>query len=70
MVAKEAIVMKSGKPVVFTEENGLAKWNYVSTGRENGKEIEILSGIKAGQNVIVSNNLQLAHDAPIIVLPQ
>lgn len=66
VVPKEAVVMRSGRPVVFTAEEGLAKWNYVVTGRENGREIEILEGLKEGQRLIISNNLQLAHDAPIV----
>jgi len=65
IVPKEAVVMRSGKAVVFTMEEGKAKWNYVVTGKDNGKEVEIKEGLKAGQKVITTNNLQLAHDAPI-----
>lgn len=68
IVPKEAVVIRSGKHVVFTAESGLAKWNYVTVGRENGKEIEILEGLKENQLVIITNNLQLAHDAQIKVL--
>lgn len=65
IVPKEAVVMRNGKAVAFTLEDGLAKWNYVTVGRENGKEVEIKNGLGAGQKVITSNNLQLAHDAPV-----
>ena len=65
IVPKEAVVIRSGKHVVFTAENGLAKWNYVTVGRENGNEIEIIEGLKENQSVIITNNLQLAHDAPV-----
>jgi membrane fusion protein (multidrug efflux system) len=65
VVPKDAVVMHDGRPVVFTEEQGLAKWHYVVTGRENGKEIEIKDGLKQDEKVIISNNLQLAHDAPV-----
>jgi hypothetical protein len=68
IVPKEAVVIRSGKHVVFTAERGLAKWNYVTVGRENGKEIEIIEGLKENQAVIITNNLQLAHDAPVKVL--
>lgn len=67
IVPKEAVVIRSGRAVVFTAEDGLAKWNYVNTGRENGKEVEILDGLTEGKAVIVTNNLQLAHDAPVSV---
>lgn len=67
VVSKSAIVIRSGRKVVFTEEKGLAKWNYVNTGLENNNEVEIIEGLKAGQKVIISNNLQLAHDSPLRV---
>lgn len=65
VVPKAAVVLRGGRPVVFTYENGLAKWNYVTTGLDNGREIEIVEGIKAGMEVITSNNLQISHDAPV-----
>lgn len=65
VVPKAAVVMRSGKAVVFTTEKGIAKWNYVITGRDNGKELEIKEGLAAGAKVIITNNLQLGHDAPV-----
>lgn len=68
VIPKTAIVIRSGKEVVFTEENGKAKWNYVTTGRSNSENVEITSGLQENETVIVTNNLQLAHDSPIKVL--
>ena len=65
VVPKEAVVIRSGRSVVFTIEGNKAKWNYVSTGRDNGVQIEIKDGLKANQKVIISNNVQLEHDALI-----
>lgn len=65
VVPKEAVIMRKGAPLVFTLEDGRAQWNYVSTGRDNGKEVEIKEGLKAGQLVIKSNNLQLEDGAPV-----
>jgi membrane fusion protein, multidrug efflux system len=65
VVPKAAVVLRGGRLVVFTYENGLAKWNYVTTGLDNGREIEIIEGIKFGMEVITSNNLQISHDAPV-----
>jgi len=64
-VPREAIVMHSDRPVVFSMEKGAANWNYVTLGRTNGKEVEVLSGLKPGVKVITTNNLQLAHHAPV-----
>lgn len=65
IVAKDAVVVRNGRSVVFTVEGGRAKWNYVKTGRDNGNEIEIKEGLKLGQEVIVSNNRHLSHDTPV-----
>lgn len=67
VVPKEAVVLRSGKEVVFTFVNGLAKWNYVKTGLDNGEVVEILEGLEENSPVITNNNLQLAHDAPVTV---
>ena len=68
VIPKEAIVLRSEKEVVFSYQNERAFWNFVKTGKENGKEIEILEGLKEGQQIIISNNLQLSHDAEVEVL--
>ncbi|WP_209332367.1 efflux RND transporter periplasmic adaptor subunit [Lunatimonas salinarum] len=68
VVPKQAVVYRSGRPVVFTIENNQAIWNYVEVGKDNGKEMEILDGLTADVEVIVSNNVQLAHQAPIQIL--
>ena len=68
VVPKQALVYRSGRPVVFTIEKEESKWNYVEVGKDNGQEVEILSGIESGMTVITSNNLQLAHQAPVQIL--
>lgn len=65
IVPKEAIVMRSGKAVVFTNVNGSAKWNYVTTGKDNGKEIEIKEGLNEGDEAIITNNIQLSQNSII-----
>lgn len=66
VVPKDAVVYRSGRAVVFTVENGKeSKWNYVEVGKDNGQEIEILEGIPENSIVITTNNLQLAHQAPV-----
>lgn len=68
VVPKQAVVYRSGRPVVFTVENNQAVWNYVEVGKDNGREMEILEGIVANAQVIISNNVQLAHQAPIQII--
>ncbi len=68
VVPKDAVVYRSGRAVVFTIVNNESNWNYVEVGKDNGKEVEILEGIEAGSTVITTNNLQLAHQAPVQIV--
>jgi len=65
IIPKNAITLRTEKEVVFTYEKGLAKWNYVKTGHENSRFVTITEGLKAGDSVIVSGNVHLAHDAEV-----
>jgi len=70
VVPKSAVVERSGRKVVFTVETdadgvGRAKWHYVTILHENDTEVAISEGLKAGERVIVSGPLNLAHDAVV-----
>ena len=65
VVPKSAVVERSGRKVVFTYENGLAKWNYVTIAHENETSVAIAEGLKAGALVITEGNLNLGHDSPV-----
>ena len=69
VIPKTALVLRSGKEVVFTyEENEqLAKWNYVKVAYENETELAISEGLKAGDLVIYEGNMNLSHDAKVEV---
>ncbi|NJB84498.1 RND family efflux transporter MFP subunit [Lewinella marina] len=69
LLPKEALVLRSGRPVVFTydEESARAKWQYVSVLHENDEMIAVGEGVEPGASVIVSGNLNLDHDARVIV---
>ena len=66
VIPKEALVMRNGKTVVFTMDAGKAKWNYVVAGKDNGREVEIISGLSNKEKVITTTNLQLADEAPVV----
>ncbi len=66
LVPRQALVLRDDRPVVFTVDKGRAKWNYVRLGAENGEWTEILDGVSDGDEVIVSNHIQLAHQAMVV----
>lgn len=67
VIPKEALVLRSGRQVVFTLVDGKAYWNYVQTGLENAGHYTVIDNLKEGDIVITSGNINLAHDAPVVV---
>lgn len=67
-VPKTAVVMRSGRPVVFTVKNNEAQWVYIEKGAENSTNIVIESGINEGDSVVVSGNTFLAHKSKVKVI--
>lgn len=69
VIPKTAVVMRSGKPVVFTVKEGQAQWNYVELGMENMTEYTV-GGLSEGDRVIVSGNLNLAHETEVVIVDE
>lgn len=68
VVPKTAVVLRTGKQVVFAVVDGRAIWHYVNTGLENATEYTITSEtLKEGDQIIVSGNINLAHESPVTV---
>lgn len=66
VIPKTAVLYRQNKKVVFIHENGIAKWVYVTVGQENSTEVCITdNSLKPGQEIIVSNNLNLAHETSV-----
>lgn len=68
IIPKTAVLYRQNRKVVFVHEKGIAKWVYVEIGQENSTEVTIIDGsLQPEQEVIVSNNLNLAHESPVTV---
>lgn len=69
IIPKSALVLRSGREVVFSydTQSQLAKWNYVEVAFENDAYIAIREGIEPGIQVIIDGNLNLSHDAEVVV---
>ena len=69
VVPKSAVVLRTGKQVVFTIVDGRAIWNYVDTGLENATQYTITGEtLKDGDQIITTGNINLAHESPIKVI--
>ena len=74
LVPARAVIERDGRPLVFVVKNGRAQWTYITPGRSNGVDTEVLPDSASGQipvtpgdEVIVEGHLTLTHDAPVRV---
>jgi len=74
LVPQEAIVVRSGKKMVFVVEEDVARRRYIETGQENEYFAEVLentdvdSGLREGDIVIVEGHYILAQNARVRIL--
>ncbi|QZE13674.1 efflux RND transporter periplasmic adaptor subunit [Halosquirtibacter laminarini] len=67
VVPKEVVLRRSGKRIVFVKHGKEAAWKYVHIKGENDHAICIEKGLKAGDSLIVSNYVNLAHHSDIVL---
>jgi RND family efflux transporter MFP subunit len=72
LVPSRAVIERDGRPLVFVVKDGRAHWVYITPGRSNGVETEVLADsstgiipVAVGDRVIVEGHLTLTHDAPV-----
>ncbi len=59
LVPSPAVLERGQLPVVFVEKDGRAEMRIVKTGRKLGDSLEIVSGLHAGERIVVENGEQL-----------
>jgi HlyD family secretion protein len=68
LVPLEAVLLRDNRELVFVVRNGRAQWEYVTTGHENERWIEILGdNIHEGDIVVTGGHFTLAHDIPVTI---
>lgn len=74
VVPKAAVVLRQNQEVLFKKINGRAYWTYVLTTQENSSSYAVIphpdkssAVLKPGDSIIVSGNLNLAHDSEVHV---
>lgn len=72
LVPARAVIERDGRPLVFVVKNGRAQWVYITPGRSNGIDTEVLADsttgeipVAPGDTVLVEGHLTLTHDAPV-----
>lgn len=74
VVPKSAVVLRDNQEVLFTVKKGKAYWTYILTTLENSSSYSVIpnpdkssASLKPGDTIIVSNNLNLAHDSEVSI---
>jgi RND family efflux transporter MFP subunit len=68
VIPKETIVSRQDGKVVFTVENGIATEKRITTGLENMDEIEVLSGLKVNDRLVVIGFETLRNKSKVSVI--
>jgi RND family efflux transporter MFP subunit len=66
IIPKEAVLYRQNRQVVFVYESGKAIWKYVTISHENSTHVVITEGLVEGMEVIMENNLNLAHESEVV----
>lgn len=64
-IPSTAVVLSGQMEKVFVAVEGKARLRLIRTGTRLGENVEVLSGLAEGENVIVSNNGSLVDNQPI-----
>ena len=65
LIPRRAIVGSVKDAHVYVEEQGVAKQKAVTTGSLIGDRIEVLSGLQAGDSVLVAGLINVSDGLPV-----
>lgn len=66
-IPRSALVESIRNPYVYVLENKTARQRKIEVGREFGDKIEVLSGLKSGETVITTGQINLSEGAAVQV---
>jgi multidrug efflux pump subunit AcrA (membrane-fusion protein) len=64
------VLRYAGVARVFVFKDGVVRSREVTTGTAEGDQIEIISGLKPGEKVVVSDVDRLADGTPVVAKEQ
>ena len=67
MIPSQAVIPEARGKKVILQDNGMAKFVEVTTGMRDSVNVQITSGLKAGDTVVVTGLLSIKPDSKIIV---
>lgn len=67
IIPHSALLLRENRTLVFTVENGLSIWKYITIGQSNDQYYMVKRGLKIGDTLIVGGNYNLAHQSRITI---
>jgi membrane fusion protein (multidrug efflux system) len=71
VVPKQSVVLRQNREVLFRYTKGTAYWTYINVLDENENQYSVIAAegatLELGDTVIISNNLNLAHESEVEV---
>ncbi len=68
MIPKIALVEGIKNPAVYVVQGDKAIYREIVLGRENGERIEVVSGLKQGEEIVTSGQINLHDNSPVEVI--
>jgi RND family efflux transporter MFP subunit len=68
VIPKETVISRQDGKVVFTVENGIATEKKITTGLENTNVIEVVSGLKVNDRLVISGYETLRNKSKVSVI--
>jgi RND family efflux transporter MFP subunit len=67
VIPRECIVGSVKNAMLYVVKNNVANARSVTVGNEIGTDIEILSGVQEGEQIVVNGQNNLSDNAPVII---
>ncbi|MFD2939143.1 efflux RND transporter periplasmic adaptor subunit [Flavobacterium notoginsengisoli] len=67
LIPREALTQSTKDAAVYVVRDGKAKLRQIKTGSEHGNNIQVLSGLQLGEQVVTSGQINLKDDALISI---
>jgi hypothetical protein len=65
MIPRDAIVSSVKEPSVYLIDGSLARLTRITTGRDRGEYLEVLSGLNENDRVVISGQINLMDGAKV-----
>ncbi len=68
IIPHSALLVRENRTLVFTVEDELAMWKYITVGQSNDQYYAVGKGLNAGDTLIIDGNYNLAHQSKVRIV--